>query len=345
MHSAHSILACDRWWRTGPCRIPDTQKAVKGAWVQNLHTRCFHFLCSWRPSPLMGNHHQTVKSNTPSNKTLGELVLGSFWDLVTREGAAERQAHLPERTLSCTRSRCYAFSCLHLGGCIWFACERRVRVVSRCVGKLHNRLWRRLYTTGIALGKMTSFTQSTVYHQSSLVLKLGWMLDSSKCLVAGPFKSKDRHLKSLGRSTGSVSPALFTQPVRPFSPPVRRKSESRTNRETASRLTRLCGSGCLVSFQPSHTLVTTEATVPRLCCMNGRFLVSRTQQSGKQEISLLEGIWETHAVGESSRAVGLVQTAVRAAPELNVGPPQEQYSCAFSGSTNCAVFLQEDTQK
>lgn len=176
MHSAHSILACGRWWRTGPCRIPDMQKAVKGAWVQNSHTRCFHFLCSWRPSPLMGNHHQTVKSNTPSNKTLGELVLGSFWDLVTREGAAERQAHLPERTLSCTRSRCYAFSCLHLGGCIWFACERRVRVVSRCVGKLHNRLWRRLYTTGIALGKMASFTQSTVYHQS-----LHWHLHLDEC--------------------------------------------------------------------------------------------------------------------------------------------------------------------
>lgn len=131
MRSAHSILACARWWRTGPCRIPDTQKAVKGAWVQNSHTRCFHFLCSLRPSPLMGNRHQTVKSNTPINKTLGGLVLGSFWDHVIRKGAADRQAHLPERMLSCTQSRYCAFSCLHLGGCIcmWEACEGGEQVI------------------------------------------------------------------------------------------------------------------------------------------------------------------------------------------------------------------------
>lgn len=121
----------------------------------------------------MGNRHQAVKSDTPVNKALGRTYTGKFLRLILPGKELQKARHTSQNLHLAAPSPDAVPLAICCGGCIcmWEACEG----VSRCVGKPCNCLWRRLYTTGIALGKMASFMQSTVYQI------LHWYLNLDEC--------------------------------------------------------------------------------------------------------------------------------------------------------------------
>lgn len=155
-----------------------------------------------------------------------------------------------------------------------------------------NRLWRRLYTTGIALSKMASFTQSTVYQILHWYLHLDepWTVLSVWLLALS--KVKTETWKALGVAQ-EVFPQCFSCSLSDTSPHLWEENQSYLGSPFNNRVQDKQGNGISANtalqqwifglFQPSHTLVTTKATVPQCAvCMLGSWLAGPSSQGSRR---------------------------------------------------------------